>query len=117
MLQSRRSVARSPVANRLRGGSSSVAERLTVAQDVVGSIPTRRPINCFKIDNLQFHAGNSIQAATHAKVRERCRSFLRSCYECKWLERVPPLPKITVDEPPTMPLTADLLDAFHVATI
>ena len=26
------------------GGSSSVAERLTVAQDVVGSIPTRRPI-------------------------------------------------------------------------
>jgi hypothetical protein len=27
----------------IRGGSSSVAERLTVAQDVVGSIPTRRP--------------------------------------------------------------------------
>jgi hypothetical protein len=26
------------------GGSSSVAERLSVAQDVVGSIPTRRPI-------------------------------------------------------------------------
>lgn len=56
---------------------------------------------------------------TRAKVRERCRSFLRYCYECKWLERVPPLPKITVDEPPTMPLTADeyarLLDAIHVA--
>jgi hypothetical protein len=28
---------------RADGGSSSVAERLTVAQDVVGSIPTRRP--------------------------------------------------------------------------
>ena len=28
---------------RIDGGSSSVAERLTVAQDVVGSIPTRRP--------------------------------------------------------------------------
>ena len=27
----------------IHGGSSSVAERLTVAQDVVGSIPTRRP--------------------------------------------------------------------------
>ena len=29
--------------SRIDGGSSSVAERLTVAQDVVGSIPTRRP--------------------------------------------------------------------------
>lgn len=56
---------------------------------------------------------------TRSKVRERCRSFLRYCYECKWLERIPPLPKITVDEPPTMPLTAEeytrLLDAIHVA--
>jgi integrase/recombinase XerD len=56
---------------------------------------------------------------TRAKVRERCRSFLRYCYECKWLERIPPLPKIAVDEPPTMPLSADeytrLLDAIHIA--
>jgi len=56
---------------------------------------------------------------TRSKVRERCRSFLRYCYECKWLERIPPLPKITVDEPPTMPLSADeyerLLDAIHIA--
>jgi integrase/recombinase XerD len=56
---------------------------------------------------------------TRSKVRERCRSFLRYCYECKWLERIPALPKITVDEPPTMPLSADeyarLLDAIHVA--
>jgi hypothetical protein len=42
------------------GGSSSVAERLTVAQDVVGSIPTRRPISCrerngcYKFDSLSF---------------------------------------------------------------
>jgi hypothetical protein len=28
---------------RVRGGYSSAAERLTVAQDVVGSIPTSRP--------------------------------------------------------------------------
>ncbi len=27
----------------IHGGSSSVAERLTVAQDVEGSIPSRRP--------------------------------------------------------------------------
>jgi integrase/recombinase XerD len=55
---------------------------------------------------------------TRSKVRERCRSFLRYCYEAKWLERTPPLPKIKVDAPPTMPLTAKeyerLLDAIHV---
>lgn len=45
--------------------------------------------------------------ATRAKVRERCRSFLRYCYEAQWLTRVPTLPKIKVDEPPTMPLTAE----------
>jgi integrase/recombinase XerD len=56
---------------------------------------------------------------TRAKVRERCRTFLRYCYEAKWLERIPALPKIKIEEPPTMPLTADeyarLLDALHVA--
>ena len=30
--------------NEVHGGYSSAAERLTVAQDVVGSIPTSRPI-------------------------------------------------------------------------
>uniref|UniRef100_E6QM75 Uncharacterized protein n=1 Tax=mine drainage metagenome TaxID=410659 RepID=E6QM75_9ZZZZ len=30
---------------RIDGGYSSAAERLTVAQDVVGSIPTSRPIS------------------------------------------------------------------------
>ena len=56
---------------------------------------------------------------TRSKVRERVRGFLRYCYEAKWLERIPPLPKIKVDEPPTMPLTADeykrLLDALYAA--
>ena len=45
--------------------------------------------------------------ATRAKVRERCRAFLRYSYEAQWLIRVPALPKIKVDEPPTMPLTAE----------
>ena len=49
-------------------------------------------------------------SATRAKVRERCRSFLRYCYEAQWLIRVPTLPKIKVDEPPTMPLTAEEYD-------
>lgn len=58
-------------------------------------------------------------SCTRSKVRERCRSFLRYCYEAQWLERIPALSKIKVDEPPTMPLSADeyarLLDAIYVA--
>jgi len=54
---------------------------------------------------------------TRAKVRERVRSFLRYCYEAQWIARIPQLPKIKIEEPPTMPLTADeytrLLDAIY----
>lgn len=42
---------------------------------------------------------------TRSKVRERCRSFLRYGFEAKWLERIPALPKIKVEEPPTLPLS------------
>lgn len=56
---------------------------------------------------------------TRAKVRERCRGFLRYCYEAQWLERIPQLPKMKVDEPPTLPLTVEeytqLLDAVYGA--
>jgi site-specific recombinase XerD len=40
-------------------------------------------------------------------VRTRLRSFLRYCYEAQWLERIPALPRIAVNEPPTMPLTEE----------
>jgi integrase/recombinase XerD len=54
---------------------------------------------------------------TRAKVRERVRSFLRYCYEAQWIPRIPPLPKIKIEEQPTMPLTTDeytrLLDAIY----
>ena len=54
---------------------------------------------------------------TRSKVRERVRSFLRYCYEAQWIPRIPALPKIKIDEPPTMPLTAaeytSLLDAVY----
>ena len=57
---------------------------------------------------------------TRAKVRERVRSFLRYCFEAQWLPRIPALPKVKIDEPPTMPLSADeytrLLDALYVTT-
>ncbi len=46
-------------------------------------------------------------STTRSKVRERVRSFLRYCYEAQWLERVPQLPKVKIDEVPTMPLSAD----------
>ncbi len=56
---------------------------------------------------------------TRAKVRERVRSFLRYCYQAQWIPRIPELPKIKIDEPPTMPLTEAeyirLLDAVFGA--
>jgi integrase/recombinase XerD len=56
-------------------------------------------------------------STTRAKVRERLRSFLRYCYEAQWLPRIPQVPKIKIDEPPTMPLTAEeykrLLNAVY----
>src|SRR5579859_3781612 len=43
---------------RLYGGYSSAAERLTVAQDVVGSIPTSRPIRkLFTLNKIERSAG------------------------------------------------------------
>jgi len=42
---------------------------------------------------------------TRSKVRERVRTFLRYCYESQWLPRIPQLPKIKVEEPPTLPIT------------
>ena len=42
---------------------------------------------------------------TRAKVRERLRSFLRYCYEAEYIPRIPALPKIKIEEPPTLPLS------------
>ena len=42
---------------------------------------------------------------TRASVRERLRSFLRYCFEGRWLDRIPAVPKVTADEPPTLPLS------------
>lgn len=42
---------------------------------------------------------------TRASVRERLRGFLRYCFECRWLDRIPAVPKVEADEPPTLPLT------------
>jgi integrase/recombinase XerD len=56
---------------------------------------------------------------TRSKLRERLRSFLRYCYEAKWLDRIPVVPKFKIDEPETQPLTpgeyARLLAAIRPA--
>jgi integrase/recombinase XerD len=44
-------------------------------------------------------------STTRQKVQDRLRAFLRYCYEARWIDRVPGLSPIQVDEPPTMPLT------------
>jgi len=59
-------------------------------------------------------------SCTRSKVRERVSGFLNYCFEAQWIPRKPPLPRISVDRSPTMPLTAEeytrLLDALYVAT-
>jgi integrase len=56
---------------------------------------------------------------TQAKLRERLRTFLRYCYESRWLDRIPPVPKFKFEETETQPLTPEeyelLLRSVHVA--
>jgi integrase/recombinase XerD len=42
---------------------------------------------------------------TRQQVQSRLRRFLRFCHEAGWMERVPKLSPIEVDEPPTLPLS------------
>lgn len=54
---------------------------------------------------------------TRIAVRARLRTFLRFCYESKWLSRIPPMPTIQPDKHnPTMPLTADEYGSLIQAT-
>jgi site-specific recombinase XerD len=53
---------------------------------------------------------------TRSKVRERLRTFLRYCFQAEWINRVPVLSKIQVDQIPTLPLTADEYDKLLKAT-
>lgn len=46
-------------------------------------------------------------SATRSQVQARLRRFLRFCHEAGWIERVPKLSPIKVDEPATMPLSKD----------
>jgi integrase/recombinase XerD len=44
-------------------------------------------------------------SATRSQVQARLRRFLRFCHDAGWLDKVPKLSAIKVDEPPTMPLS------------
>jgi len=44
-------------------------------------------------------------SATRQMVQARLRNFLRFCYDSNWIDRIPKLSSIKVDEPPTMPLS------------
>jgi integrase/recombinase XerD len=44
---------------------------------------------------------------TRFRVRERLQGFIKFCYDSEWMRRKLPLPVMTIDEPPTMPLTPD----------
>ena len=44
---------------------------------------------------------------TRAKLRERLRTFLRFCYDSRWLDRVPRVPKFNLEETETQPLTPE----------
>ena len=44
---------------------------------------------------------------TRFRVRERLQGFIKFCYDNEWMRRKLPLPVMTIDEPPTMPLTPD----------
>lgn len=52
---------------------------------------------------------------TRALVQKRLRGFLRYCVEAGWLDRVPKLTAIRMDEPPTMPLTEAEYEALLAA--
>ena len=61
------------------------------------------------VDDLtEFRSGwNELYPSsnTRSRVQTRLRAFLRYCHDAGWIDRIPKLSAIKVDEPPTMPLT------------
>lgn len=46
-------------------------------------------------------------STTRGKVQERLKAFLTHCYNARLIDRVPKLSTIKIDEPPTLPLSAE----------
>jgi integrase/recombinase XerD len=56
---------------------------------------------------------------TQASVQARLKNFLRFCFDSQWMDRIPKLSRVKVDEIPTLPLTEEeykrLLDTVPVS--
>jgi integrase/recombinase XerD len=99
---------------RVQGISDGVLKKYTLELDRLARYCERHGV--FTIQGIERELLTDFSATwkaqypssnTRSKVRERCRSFLRFCFEAQWIPRVPSMPKIRVDEPPTLPLTDD----------
>ena len=110
---------------KVQGISASVISKYTLELDRLKQYCERKGVYTVQSITRELLTGYAEtweayypSSTTRSKVRERLRAYLRYCYECKWLERIPQTPKINVDEAPTMPLVGDeyerLLDALHV---
>jgi integrase/recombinase XerD len=66
-------------------------------------------VSDISLEHLTEYRGKWIEqypsSTTRQKVQERLKAFLGYCYDAQWLDRVPKLSSIHVDEPPTMPLS------------
>ena len=65
------------------------------------------------IDYRGTWAASYPSSVTRSLVQKRLRGFLRYCVDAGWLDRVPKLSPITMDESPTMPLS----DAEYAALL
>lgn len=56
---------------------------------------------------IGYMATWTTSSGTRLLALKTLKCFLRYCYDAKWLDRMPKLPRITVDAPETEPLTRD----------
>jgi integrase/recombinase XerD len=53
---------------------------------------------------------------TRVRCRERLQGFIKFCYDSEWMRRKLPLPQMTIDVPPTLPLTSAEFDRLLEGT-
>jgi integrase len=87
---------------RLLGRLTAYCEAEDVKVSTVGGLNAKVTTGfCSTWDEL-YPSGN-----TRAKLRERLRTFLRYCYDERWLDRIPRVPQFKVEETETQPLTPE----------
>lgn len=81
--------------------------RLQTFLESQGIFVTQRITREMLTDFMGTWADTYPAASSRAIVRARLRCFLRYCYQAKWIDRVPALPNIKDETPPTLPLSDD----------